>query len=211
MSKKVLIKNKASGELEMATLVENVDQAELVKAEASWKPVREAAVSLLRGQGLTDLQIAGRLQHAHWDWVAKVPAAWLPGFEWFKLVGIKHDDLWQGLLLLETAKRAACLSPDRGKPLVYVDYLESAPWNLADFVERPKYGLIGFRLMEYAIRYSQSEGFHGRVGLLALPQAEAFYERGCGMVRVTHAGQHGMAWFEFTRELAALFLSGGAK
>ncbi len=208
MSTNVLIKDKANGELVMATLIEDVDPAELVMAEASWKPVREAAVSRLCGQGLTDPQIAGQLQHAHWNWVAKMPTVPLLAL---KFVGIKHEGLWQGLSLLDTARRTAWLPPDRGRPLVYVDYLESAPWNLADFVAQPKYGLIGFRLMEYAVRYSQAEGFHGRVGLLALPQAEQFYRNGCGMVRVDQAGQHGMAWFEFSREQAAVFLSGGVQ
>jgi hypothetical protein len=118
MPHKVLIKDKATGEYVMATLVEDVDPAELAKAEASWKPVREAAVSRLRGQGFSDLQIAGRLQHAHWNWIAKVPPASLLAL---KFVGIKYDDQWQGLVLLDTATRTALLPPDRGKPLVSHD------------------------------------------------------------------------------------------
>ncbi len=208
MPSAVLIKDKASGEFVTAMVVEDLDPAELITAEAAWKPVREAAVARLRAEGLTDRQIARQLQHAHWNWVAKVPATPLLGLT---LVGIKHANQWQGLSLLNTVTRTASLPPDRGRPLVYVDYLESAPWNLADFVDQPKYGLIGFRLMEYAVRYSQAEGFRGRVGLLALPQAEEFYQNRCGMVRVDQAGQHGMAWFEFTRERAAVFLSGGVQ
>ena len=44
MSSRILIKDKASGKLVMATLVEDIDPAELATVEASWKPVREAAV-----------------------------------------------------------------------------------------------------------------------------------------------------------------------
>jgi hypothetical protein len=62
-----------------------------------------------------------------------------------------------------------------------------------------------------AVRHSQAEGFHGRVGLLALPQAEESYKNGRDMVRVDQAGQQGMAWSEFTREQAAVFLSGGGQ
>jgi len=202
----VLIKDKATGGLVLALLVEDVEPSEVAKAEASWRPVREAAVRSLRSQGLTDAQIAGHLQHAHWDWIAKTPLISLLAF---KCVGIKYQDEWQGLALLQSGTKFAGLAPDRGKPLIYVDYLESAPWNLAGFVEQPKYGLIGFRLIEYAVRYSQAEGFFGRVGLLALPQAEEFYENGCRMLRVDEAGEHGMAWFEFTREQAVAFLGGG--
>lgn len=69
----VLIKDKASGELVMATLVEDVDPAELATAEASWKPVREAAVSRLRDQGL----MGGRGGEVHRDDAARAPLYWL--------------------------------------------------------------------------------------------------------------------------------------
>ena len=174
----VLIKEKATGSLVVASLIEEVGASDLANAEMSWGPVRDAAVATLQSQGHTDSQIADRLQHAHWDWIAKTPLLSLLAF---KCVGIKIGGEWQGFALLQTGTKFASLSPDQGKPLVYVNYLESAPWNLAHFVERPKYGLIGFRLIEYAVRYSQAQGFHGRVGLLALPQAEPFYEKGCGM------------------------------
>jgi len=111
-------------------------------------------------------------------------------------------------MMLDLAGHYAEFEPDRGKPLVCVEFLEVAPWNLRDMVEHPRFGLIGVRLMEAGIRLSISEGFHGRVGLLALPQAEGFYER-IGMVRIEEAGRHGMAWYELTRAAATAFLEGG--
>jgi hypothetical protein len=206
MTHEVLIKERATGNFVTAVLEEDLGGEELSDAEASWRPVREAAVQRLQGAGLSPVEIAARLQHAHWDWIAKVPRLYLLAS---KCIGIRYEENWQGLAMLEAGTRAASLGADRGKPIVYVDYLESAPWNLAGFVDSPRYGLIGFRLIEFAVRFSINEGFHGRVGLLSLPQAEEFYEEKCGMVRVPNAGQHGMAWFEFSRKRAAEFLERG--
>lgn len=117
---------------------------------------------------------------------------------------------WQGLAKLDSATKFAALPPDQNKPLVYVDYLEAAPWNLKEFTDRPRYGLVGTRLVEYAVRYSLVQGFHGRVGLFSLPQAERFYENRCRMTRVPQVRHGPMYWFELTRENATAFLEGGA-
>ena len=101
------------------------------------------------------------------------------------------------------------IEPDLGKSLVYVEFLETAPWNLKDFVEEPLYGLIGIRLMEATIRLSEAEEFRGRVGLLALPQAEKFYEEKVGMVLVKGAGSQNMEYYELTQKAAKAFLEGG--
>ena len=42
--------------------------------------------------------------------------------------------------MVKLAGKEARLDPDAGKPLVYIDYLESAPWNLATIVDAPLYG-----------------------------------------------------------------------
>jgi hypothetical protein len=108
--------------------------------------------------------------------------------------------------MLELAAHSVELVVDRGKPLVYVEYLESAPWNLKDLCDKPRYGAIGTRLIEAAVRLSIEEGFHGRVGLLALPQAEPFYEQRL-MTCVSGVVRGGLKLYEMTRDNATRFLS----
>lgn len=102
------------------------------------------------------------------------------------------------------------LPADQGKPLVYVDYLETAPWNwhLPHLGQEGEFTGLGGRLVHVAIHQSLAEGFHGRVGLHALPQAERFYERTCGMTRLGPDPDHQqLVYFEFSREQAAQFVA----
>jgi hypothetical protein len=64
--------------------------------------------------------------------------------------------------------------------LVYVEFIESAPWNRA---ERSSTATLSRheRLIRAAIELSKSEDFKGRVGLHSLPQANKASMR-------THAG-----------------------
>ena len=62
------------------------------------------------------------------------------------------------------------------KPLVYVDYLAAAPWNIKPLMRALgkdiKFAGIGTRLIEAAVRLSMDEGFKGRVALHSLSGVE---------------------------------------
>lgn len=177
---------------------------EVLAVEAVWGPVRRAAVERLVGTGFPAEQMP---QHWHWDWRSKVPKLSLLAY---RGVGIEATGEVQGLILVATANYAARLPGDLGKPLVYVDYVESAPWNVEPLAESPRHGGVGKRLVWAAVRVSRDEGFHGRVGLHSLPQAEGFYEHKCGMVRMgPDPDYHGLEYFEMTRERAQAILAGG--
>jgi hypothetical protein len=75
----------------------------------------------------------------------------------------------------------ARLDPDKGKPLVYVDFIETAPWNAKEFTNSPLYKGVGVRLLQAAARLSIDENFAGRVGLHTLPQSAGFYANACEM------------------------------
>ena len=125
-------------------------------------------------------------------------------------MGIECQGQMQGLMMVKTAGYTARLPMDMGKPLVYVDYIEVAPWNCRPLTDTPRFGGIGVRLIEAAIRLSMDEGLHGRVGLHALPQAEAFYRNVCLMVCLgADANYQDLPYYELTREKAAEFLSEG--
>lgn len=103
--------------------------------------------------------------------------------------------------------RPARLTPDG--LLIYVDYLEVAPWNLRiDGVQVPRYYGVGSVLVAAGAALSLSLGFAGRVGLHALPQAEAFYRERCRMTDLgTDPHYHDLRYFEYTEEQAAAWLA----
>ena len=69
-----------------------------------------------------------------------------------------------------------------GQPLVYLAYVESAPWNLKEYCDDIFYSGIGKEFYKTAVRFSNLLGFAGRVGLHSLPGAEEFYSKTCQMV-----------------------------
>ena len=62
--------------------------------------------------------------------------------------GIRYDNRLQGLMKLETVGQFCCcrLPEQAGRALVYVDYVEVAPWNLKALAsalgEKPRYNAI---------------------------------------------------------------------
>jgi hypothetical protein len=104
----------------------------------------------------------------------------------------------------------------RGRDLVYVDYLQVAPWNIRLLMEalgKPtQFRGVGSRLFEAIVRFSLDEGFKGRVGLHSLPSSEAFYTVECGMTPGDRdPAKENLLWCEFTPEQAQTFLTGDAR
>jgi hypothetical protein len=68
---------------------------------------------------------------------------------------------------------------------------------------------VGTRLFEAAVQHSMEEGFHGRLGLHALPGSEGFYVNGCGMTPVGRdPHKQNLLWCEFTPQQAERYLAG---
>jgi len=62
--------------------------------------------------------------------------------------------------------------------------------------------------MRTAVQLSHDEGFHGRIGLHALPQAEEFYRDKCGMQCCGEDPSYeDLPYYEMTREIAMRFTS----
>jgi hypothetical protein len=197
----VQIIRKQDGAFVDAVLHTELEPTMLVEAEMEWGPIRWETVKKLRQAGRGE-KIP---QHWHWNWGKKSLNLQFLAYRCF---GIKCDGKWQGLLMVKLAGMEARLQPDKGKPLVYIDYLESAPWNLREMVDTPLYGGIGPVLMWTAVQLSYDEGFHGRIGLHALPQAERFYRDTCGMHSCgPDASYENLPYYEMTREIATSFTS----
>lgn len=157
-----------------ATLLVGVDALSMVRAERLWAPRRLDVIEryLLGGK------VGSLPQHVHWSWALKALDQ-----------GVQHANCAvelagriEGLMTLIVTGKTARLPGAVGLPLVYVDYLESAPWNNSDFTPTPVFRGVGLRLIQAAVQHSLDRGWHGRIGLHSLPQSEPFYVRTCGVV-----------------------------
>ena len=110
----------------------------------------------------------------------------------------------QGVMAVDRTLRPARFGNDR---VVYVDYLEAAPWNLKGIADPPRFLGVGTVLLVEAVRLSVETGHGGRVGLHSLPQSEPFYIR-CRMSRVGPDPEYyDLTYFEYTEQQAADWLA----
>ena len=181
-------------------------RADLELIERSWASDRARIMAdLLRA----DVARRAWPESLHWDWSRKASELDLLALRGF---GIFCERAWQGAMMTRTVGHRAKLVEDRNKPLVYIDFLEAAPWNwrVAPIGQERRLKGVGVVMMREAVSQSIDEGFHGRVGLHALQQAEQFYSRVCGMTRVEEEpGAGPLVYFEFTRAQGRAFLQGG--
>lgn len=109
-----------------AVLHVDLGELDLIEVEIIWAPARLRGLLNLRQRGITQLP-----QHVHWNWALKaVSHSHLLAY---RSIGIEADGKMQGLMMVLLAGKTARLDPDIGKPLVYVDFLETAPWNAKEF------------------------------------------------------------------------------
>ncbi|KYC38143.1 hypothetical protein WA1_37995 [Scytonema hofmannii PCC 7110] len=87
---------------------------------------------------------------------------------------IEYEGETQGLMMIEVEMHGSQIM--RGKRLVYVDGIASAPWNRLEIQNPPKLRGVGSTLLMFARSRSLELGYEGRVGLHSLPRAEKFYD-----------------------------------
>jgi len=131
----------------------------------------------------------------YWDWVAKNriygTSDTVEGY------AIECDAMTQGLMLIETRLHRSQV--DRTRRLVYVHSLATAPWNRPSIQRPPRYRAVGATLLRFARYRSQQLGYGGLVGLHALPEAIAFYEK-MGMIDGgTDPDMEDLTYFEWYR------------
>ena len=145
-------------------------------------------------------------QDLHWDWSKKADAT-RPMLA-FKRLALTCEGRLQGLMLANLVIATAHLAEQQGKPLVYVDFISTAPWNRPDFCDKPRFTGVGSILIRAAVELSQSEGFRGRIGLHSLPQAEGFYQTACGMTSLgADVTYQNLTYFEMTEHQAVNLLN----
>jgi len=120
------------------------------------------------------------------------------------LVAVECAGETQGIMALLRTPRPAQLGNGQ---VVYVDYVESAPWNLKGSAVTPRFLGVGTILIAEAVRLSLEMGLGGRVGLHSLPQAEAFYTR-CQMIKVgPDHSYYDLIYFEYTGQQAIAWVT----
>lgn len=167
----------------------------LDEIEQMWAEAREASAVERQAAGLNPFE------HDHWCWRNKAKSV---EENRHMLVAIDCEGRWQGAMAVARLPRSGRLGSGS---VVYVDYLEAAPWNLRSTLAPARFKGVGIALMVEALRLSIETGLEGRVGLHSLPQAEPFYTR-CAMTRVGEDPDYfGLPYYEYTSPQATMWLA----
>jgi hypothetical protein len=197
----------ATGKSEPAELLDAITEKQPADWEAEWLPKLFEAVQRLHRVGI---ERAHWPQSRHWDWRRK--AAALQGMLANPGFSIVCGGVTQGMMLVDVVTKRCRIKDQVGKNLVYVSFVENAPWNRPELFNPPQYRGVGSVLMRAAVQLSKEQEFKGRLGLHSLPQANGFYANTCGMTDLgPDADYQGLRYFELTPEQAEAFIEKGGK
>lgn len=205
----VFLLNVATGEPEPAELLDAITERQLADWEAEWTPVLLEALRRLHRGGVERAQWP---QSRHWDWRRKAEA--LQGMLAYPGFSVMCDGVTQGMMLADTTTKRCRIEAQVGKNLVYVWFVENAPWNRPELFDPPRYRGVGSILMRAAVELSKEHEFSGRIGLHSLPQAHGFYANTCGLTDLgpdPDPKHQGLRYFEMTPEQAEAFIEKGGK
>lgn len=197
----ITIVERATGRAVEAELLGLLAPQDLMLLEEVWRPERSRILRALLNSGAA---LENRPESLSWNWRAKAQHLRLSHASGFAVV---CEEQWQGAMLTKSGTYPSRL--ENGKPLVYIDFLEVAPWNwtVPDIGQESRYGLVGTRLFERAVRQSWEEGYDGRVALHSLPQSESYYQYACGMTPLGADDEdEGLTYFELSRDNASRIL-----
>lgn len=179
-----LLYHRAEDVYVLADIVLDFPTSELPAVERAWGPERD--------------RLPHSAEHRHWDWESKT------GKSKYRLVAIQNGDSCEGLLAVRKSPRPSW--KDR-RPLLYVGYIESAPWNLEGFPGGPRYKGAGAGLMIGAILLSQETPARGGVCLHSLDSSRPVYRQWGMKSYGRDVGMEDLTYFEFTAEEAAALLA----
>ncbi len=199
----VHLKDRESGQLVEAALVDGLIRSEVEFAEGQWSPFLQERLKKMKERGVPKEQWP---EHSHWDWRGKFEAT--ERLLAYRMFGIECLSQMQGMMLVTSAGRVCRIPSQCGKPLIYVYFLATAPWNLPSIVAHPRFSLVGSVLIAAAIHLSMEEEYWGRIGLHSLPRSARWYANECGMTDLgTDPTAQNLPYFEMTPEQAKKFLS----
>jgi hypothetical protein len=183
-----------------AVLHERIDATYAEQVDKSW----QGFIGNQKARAAENGQSFPVMEHEHWEWNKKVSVS--AHLLSCPTLAIECNGETQGLMLLQTDGFFFQGVEEKGKPLVYVTFLSSAPWNIATLVSQPIYKGVGSILLSAAIQMSDELGFKGRIGLHSLPQSESFYE--CHNLNCLgkDADKQDLKYYELSSNQAAGFL-----
>ncbi len=186
--------------LRQAKLVSGIDRATLCDAVL----VRGVAVDRLREieriwRSRRDESLFSGVDDFVWNWENKVEDI---DSGVMLLSELRCNDMPQGAIAVSTRYRnSQC---DERNHVLYVEYLENAPWNIKGNASGvSKYLGVGILLIAEAIEISLTRGLNGRIALHSLPQAEPFYRDKCRFTEFgPDASENGLVYFEYSEQQA---------
>lgn len=199
----------ASGNLVPAELAIPISEKQLSDWKTHWHAENQIRIEQLIKANVPRAEWP---QSLHWEWDNKLNG--LAKLLTKQSFAITCQDLTQGLMLVDLSSTIrARLPKQKGKDIVYIEYLEIAPWNWKDSrFAPPVYSLIGGHLMAAAIEISIQQDFKGRIGLHSLPQSVPFYERiGMTNLGIMDSKYPKLPYFEFSEENAQNYIEKGEK
>jgi hypothetical protein len=203
----IYLLNAVTSEPETAELWDGITEKQLSDWEGEWLPELFKSVQQLHRAGIERKHWP---QSRHWNWRRKTEALQgmlaQPGFS------IVCNGITQGMMILDTAMKRCQIENQKGKEIVYVDFIENAPWNRPELHEPALYRGVGSIMIRAAIALSEELEFKGRIGLHSLPQANSFYANTCGMSDLgMDADYQNLRYFEMTPEQAEAFIAKGTQ
>lgn len=195
----VWLRDRHSGELVDAVLVDEISEEHLTHWEAYWQPCLYDRVRELHQAEVPRSEWPSTRQ---WNWDTKSQVfGKLLAYSGFSIV---CEGVTQGMMFVNTAQMHSRLPDTLGQELVYIEYVENAPWNRGDVLDAPRFKGVGSHLVAAAALKSIDEGFNGRVGLHSVPRANGFYNNVCGMTDLGRDSSYdNLRYFELTAEQAA--------
>lgn len=198
-AKRIYLVDAVTGEPVDAELRDAIERQQIDDWRDRWKPAQEQVLRELRQSRVPRDQWP---QSRAWNWQSKAEA--IDQLLVYRGLCITARGVTQGLMKVNLG-HSAQTEGQRGKPAVYVEYLETAPWNRAEFRMTGRLRGVGTALLTAAVDLSEAEGFKGRIGLHSLPQSEGFYRSDMTEVE-SNRSREGLKYFEMTDEQARAFL-----
>lgn len=164
----IFLTDASTGQLRQAELWDGIEERHIIEHETKWAESQSAL--------LAQLPPGHHEESSHWKLRDKVDE--IRGLIGSQTFAIECDGETQGIIFLDL-NQGSWFGTTRGESIVYVDYLQVAPWNRRTLTS-PRFVGVGTVLMSVAANFAIQMGFDGRVGLHSLPQSESFYRR-CGM------------------------------
>lgn len=199
----VKLEDRNTGQLVDASLYDGISPENLREYDEIWIPRMREAFQRARALLNQGKAVPHPAEDSHWDWSEKVLKT--HGSLAHKHYAIECEGKTQGMMQLELGLHRSRIEP--GQHMAYIDYLSVAPWNRRIIEPKPKFKLVGTVMFGQALGTSDNEGFFGRVGLHALPNAADWYR---DVIKMRSFGSdteyQNLEYFEISQDDAQQFL-----